>query len=63
LQTAETSGTVLTKGANFNTLVMSYEKELIAEALKRNNGNMSAAARDLGISARVIHYKIKQLGL
>jgi Nif-specific regulatory protein len=63
LQTAETSGTVLTKGANFNTLVMSYEKELIAEALKRNNGNMSAAARDLGISARVIHYKIRQLGL
>jgi Nif-specific regulatory protein len=42
---------------------MSYEKELIAEALKRNNGNMSAAARELGISARVIHYKIKQLGL
>lgn len=41
----------------------SYERELIVEALKRNSGNMSAAARDLGLSPRVIHYKIGRLGI
>ena len=44
----------------FNTMVASFERELIVDALKRNNGNMSAAARDLSLSPRVIHYKINQ---
>lgn len=47
--------------ADFNTLVDSYERELIVDALKNHNGNMSAAARALGISPRVIHYKIRRL--
>jgi len=65
LQTGKESGTeLLPEGkASFNTLVDSYERELIVEALKRNTGNMSAAARDLGISPRVIHYKIGRLGI
>ncbi len=49
--------------ASFTTLVNSFERELIVEALKRNGGNMSAAARDLGLSPRVIHYKIHNLGV
>ena len=49
--------------ASFNVLVDSYERELIVEALKRNSGNMSAAARSLGLSPRVIHYKIGRLGI
>ncbi|MBP5300080.1 MAG: helix-turn-helix domain-containing protein, partial [Victivallales bacterium] len=49
--------------ADFNTLVRSFERELIVDALKRNNGNMSAAARELGLSPRVIHYKINQNGI
>ena len=44
-------------------LVDSYERELIVESLKRNHGNMSAAARDLDLSPRVIHYKIRKLGI
>ncbi len=65
LQTGEESGTeLLPEGkASFNTLVDSYERELIVEALKRNKGNMSGAARDLGLSPRVIHYKIGRLGI
>ena len=59
---SETSG--LSNGdAPFTTLVDSFERELIVEALKHNRGNMSAAARDLGISPRVIHYKIHNLGI
>ncbi len=49
--------------ASFETMVNSFERELIVEALKRNNGNMSAAARELELSPRVIHYKINHLGI
>ena len=65
LQTGKETGTErLPDGkAALNTLVDSYERELIVEALKRNSGNMSAAARDLGLSPRVIHYKIGRLGI
>lgn len=65
LQTGKASGTeLLPEGkASFETLVNSYERELIVESLKRNNGNMSAAARDLSLSPRVIHYKIHHLGI
>lgn len=65
LQTGQESGTELLPDgkASFNTLVDSYERELIVEALKRNAGNMSGAARSLGLSPRVIHYKIGKLGI
>lgn len=65
LQTGKDSGSALLPegNADLNTLVNSYERELIVEALKRSNGNMSAAARELGLSPRVIHYKISRLGI
>ncbi len=65
LQTGKESGSELLPDgrASYETLVNSYGRELIVEALKRNNGNMSAAARDLGLSPRVIHYKIGRLGI
>ena len=65
LQTGETSGSELLPAgqASFNTLVDSYERELIVEALKRHDGNLSQAARDLGLSPRVIHYKTNRLGI
>ena len=65
LQTGKESGTELLPDgkASFNTLVDSYERELIVAARNRNSGNMSAAARDLGLSPRVIHYKIGRLGI
>ncbi len=65
LQIGKDSGTNLLPDdkASFNTLVSSFERELIVEALKRENGNMSAAARDLGISPRVMHYKINHLDI
>ncbi len=40
--------------------VDSFEKELITDALERNNSNMSAAARELGLSPRMMHYKIRR---
>jgi Nif-specific regulatory protein len=37
------------------------ESDMIVDALKRSKGNMSAAARELGITSRMIRYKIKNL--
>lgn len=39
----------------------SNELVLIQEAINRNDGNMSAAARDLGVSRATLYRKIKQL--
>lgn len=49
--------------ADLPTMVNSFERELIVAALKRSPSNMSAAARDLGISPRMLHYKMHRLGL
>ncbi|MDO4551730.1 MAG: sigma 54-interacting transcriptional regulator [Planctomycetia bacterium] len=48
---------------DFKTLVESFERELLMDALKRHKGNMSAAARELSLSPRMIHYKINHLGI
>ena len=65
LQTGESSGTAINPEmkADFNTLVESFERELIVDALKATNGNVAAAARKLGISQRIIHYKINKIGI
>ena len=39
------------------------ERDMITDALKSTRGNMAAAARQLGITARIIRYKAKNLGI
>ncbi len=48
---------------DLRTRMDAYEREIISQALKEHDGNMSAAARSLGLSPRVIHYKMKRLNL
>jgi Nif-specific regulatory protein len=43
--------------------VNALEREMIVDALKHAAGNRTAAALALGISLRIIRYKIKQLGI
>ena len=43
--------------------VKHVERNFIERALARTSGNKSAAARILGISARSLHYKVKEYGL
>jgi two-component system response regulator HydG len=38
------------------------ERRAIEEALRRNNGNRTQAARDLGISLRTLQYRLKEYG-
>jgi Transcriptional regulator containing PAS, AAA-type ATPase, and DNA-binding domains len=65
LQTDITSGTsVLPEGNSpLATLMDSYEREILSEALRRHDGNMSAAGRDLSVSPRMMLYKIRRLGI
>ena len=43
--------------------VNKLERDMISDALKRTDGNATAAARQLGITARMIRYKMKNLGI
>ena len=65
LQTDVTSGTSLVPEgpASLSTLLHSYEREILSEALRRNKGNLSAAGRDLKVSPRMMHYKVKKFGI
>lgn len=48
---------------DFMLRVRNFEIELITEALKDTNGNQTAAARKLGITKRIIQYKIQNYGI
>ena len=53
----------LAEGASLEKMVGVYEKAILAEALKRNRNNISATARHLHSTPRIIGYKAKQYGL
>ncbi|WP_245809287.1 helix-turn-helix domain-containing protein [Desulfamplus magnetovallimortis] len=40
-----------------------HEKEAVSKALDRFNGNVTKAAKHLGISRQLLHYKIKNIAL
>ncbi len=61
LQTSEASGTVVT--GSLEDRVNLFERDSIVDALKRTNGNLAAAARQLGTTARIIRYKVSNLGI
>ncbi|HEX6140840.1 MAG TPA: helix-turn-helix domain-containing protein, partial [Candidatus Limnocylindria bacterium] len=47
----------------FKEAVESLERQLIADALKRNDGNRSKAAEELGIYRRLLYAKMREYGL
>lgn len=57
LQSAESSGTHME--GSLKEKLSQFEKELIAEALKSSRGNAAKAARQLGISERMMGLRIK----
>ncbi len=46
-----------------NAQIDALEKELIVDALKANRGNRAAAARELGVTERVIGLRVEKYGL
>ena len=61
LQTSDASDTVGV--GTMEERVRLFERDIIVDALKRAEGNMAAAARDLGTTARILRYKVKGLGI
>ncbi len=61
LQIPDQNNITATAGLKNRTRTLEYD--MIIDALKRTNGNVAAAARDLEITARMVRYKIKQMGI
>ena len=63
LQTAsETHTSILPEsGASLRTMLDSYEREVIVDALKQNRGIAAAAARQLATTQRILNYRITKL--
>ena len=65
LQTSDETQTSIfpRDGADLKTMVESYEKEIITDALKKHRGNAAACARYLNTTQRIINYRIQKLGI
>ena len=65
LQTSEATHTAILpeNGASLETLVETYEREILVDALKKHRGNAAAAARFLQTTARIMNYRIHHLGV
>lgn len=64
LQSAESSSTGRTADSlGFTETIARMEQEFIVDALKNARGNIHQAARDLGITYRIIYYKMKKYGI
>lgn len=61
LQTAEATGTPIQ--GDLKSMVDTYERDIIDDALKSAKGNVAAAARALSTTQRIIGYKIKALNI
>ena len=62
-KSAPAGGISAPEAADYETLVANFEREIIINALKKTNGNATAAAKNLHTTARIILYKIKNLGI
>ena len=61
LQTAEASGTMPSQ--TLQAAVDNYERELIVDTLKNCRGNMAKAARELGITERIMGLRVDKHGI
>ena len=48
---------------SFEQQIRTFEKHIIESALRRNDGNRTAAGRELGLSSRMMNYYINRVGL
>lgn len=51
------------KGSTLKSRIQVLEKDLIIDALKRHNGRVASAAKELGLTGRMIRYKMKNLSI
>jgi Nif-specific regulatory protein len=46
-----------------DAMLANYERELVMQAIKASGGNLSEAGRSLGISPRMMNYRMNKLGI
>lgn len=63
LQTEDEVGWTHPAAGSLDAMLAGYEREVLTETIRRNKGNLSAAGRELGISPRMMNYRMKKLGL
>jgi Nif-specific regulatory protein len=61
LQTSDASDTIGT--GSLKERADLFERDIVVDALKRCDGNLAAAARDLKTTARIMGYKVRDLGI
>ena len=64
--TLQTPVAIAATGSNRHTLkarTAMLERDMIVDSLKRHKGTISAAARELGITERMVRYKIQKLDI
>ena len=61
LQTAEATGT--THQGSLQEALDELERELLLDALKSSRGNMAKAARNLGLSERLMGLRVRKHGI
>jgi len=63
MQKCGQANTLREHGAGFTETVERLEKDLIVDALRNAQGNIHQSARDIGLTYRIIYYKIKKYGI
>jgi transcriptional regulator of acetoin/glycerol metabolism len=53
----------MTNGGTLKDVSDAEEERLVREAVERSNGNISAAAKSLGVSRHTLYAKLKKYGL
>jgi Nif-specific regulatory protein len=61
LQTSSETGT--TFGCSLDAKIQAVEHEMIVEALKNHHGNMTEAARELGLTRRILGLRMEKYGI
>jgi Nif-specific regulatory protein len=61
--TLQLPGSSEMSGGSLKACVSALEKDMIIDALKRVNGKVTIAAEELGITSRMIRYKMKNLNI
>ena len=50
-------------GMRLEDQLAAFEKRVLEETIRRHNGNRSAAGRELGVSPRMMNYRLNKLGV
>jgi Nif-specific regulatory protein len=63
LQSVKSSFTRKAEGSTLEVMLDNFERDVLNEYISRNNGKLSAAGKELGLSPRMMTYRMKRLGI